>query len=124
MTRIGELFKRKRARVLNVYSTAGFPRLDSTLEVMRALQANGVDLIELGMPYSDPLADGPVIQRASERALAHGTRLIDVLALAADLRAARPQAGLIIFSYLNPILRYGLARFADAAARRDRRAHV
>ena len=72
--------------------------------------------IELGVPFSDPLADGPVIQRASERALARGTRLKDVLALAAELRAARPQAGLVIFSYLNPILRYGLSNFADAAS--------
>jgi tryptophan synthase alpha chain len=68
------------------------------------------------VPFSDPLADGPVIQRASERALARGTRLVDVLALAKELRAARPKAGLVIFSYLNPVLRYGLSRFADAAA--------
>ena len=94
-------------------STSG---LDLTREIAIAAIDAGADVIELGVPFSDPLADGPVIQRASERALAHGTRLIDVLALAADLRAARPQAGLIIFSYLNPILRYGLARFADAAA--------
>lgn len=76
----------------------------------------GADVIELGVPFSDPLADGPVIQRASERALARGTRLKDVIALAADLRKARPHAGLILFSYLNPILRMGLANFADAAA--------
>ena len=76
----------------------------------------GADVIELGVPFSDPLGDGPVIQRASERALARGTRLKDVLALAKELRAARPKAGLIIFSYLNPILRYGLAKFADVAA--------
>ena len=76
----------------------------------------GADVIELGVPFSDPLGDGPVIQRASERALARGTRLKDVLALAKELRAARPKAGLIIFSYLNPILRYGMAKFADAAA--------
>jgi tryptophan synthase alpha chain len=69
------------------------------------------------VPFSDPLADGPVIQRASERSLAHGTSLKDVLALAGEIRAARPTAGLIIFSYLNPILRYGLHRFADDAAK-------
>ena len=68
------------------------------------------------MPFSDPLADGPVIQRASERAVARGTRLKDVLKLAAEIRAARPAAGLVIFSYLNPILRYGLRKFADEAA--------
>ena len=73
-------------------------------------------MIELGVPFSDPLADGPIIQRAMERALARGTRLKDVLALAREIRAARPAAGLVIFSYLNPILRYGMSRFADDAA--------
>jgi tryptophan synthase alpha chain len=72
-------------------------------------------VIELGVPFSDPLADGPIIQRASERALARGTRLKDVLALAREIRAARRDAGLVIFSYLNPILRYGLSKFADDA---------
>jgi tryptophan synthase alpha chain len=67
------------------------------------------------VPFSDPLADGPIIQRASERALARGTRLVDVLKLAREIRAERPVAGLVIFSYLNPILRYGLGRFADDA---------
>ena len=69
MSRITELFQRKNNRVLNVYCTAGFPQLDSTLTVMKALQDSGADLIELGMPYSDPLADGPVIQASSGRAL-------------------------------------------------------
>jgi tryptophan synthase alpha chain len=73
-------------------------------------------VIELGVPFSDPLADGPVIQRAMDRAVAKGTRLKDVVALAGEIRAARPAAGLILFSYLNPILRYGMARFADDAA--------
>ena len=90
--------------------------LSLTREIALAAFDAGADVIELGVPFSDPLADGPVIQRASERALARGTRLKDVLALAAELRAARPKAGLVIFSYLNPILRFGLARFADAAA--------
>jgi tryptophan synthase alpha chain len=90
--------------------------LSTTREIALAAIDAGADIIELGVPFSDPLADGPVIQRASERALARGTRLIDVLALAKELRIARPKAGLVIFSYLNPILRYGLAKFADAAA--------
>lgn len=90
--------------------------LSLTREIALAAIDAGADVIELGVPFSDPLADGPVIQRASERALARGTRLVDVLALAKELRAARPQAGLVIFSYLNPILRFGLAAFADAAA--------
>jgi tryptophan synthase alpha chain len=90
--------------------------LSLTREIALAAIDAGADVIELGVPFSDPLADGPVIQRASERALARGTRLKDVLGLAAELRAARPKAGLVIFSYLNPILRFGLAKFADAAA--------
>ena len=90
--------------------------LSSTLAIALAAIDAGADVLELGVPFSDPLADGPVIQRASERALLRGTRLIDVLALARELRIARPQAGLVIFSYLNPVLRFGLTRFADAAA--------
>ena len=89
--------------------------LEATREIAIAAIDAGADVIELGVPFSDPLADGPIIQRASERALAHGTRLRDVLALAREIRAARPAAGLIIFSYHNPILRYGLAKFADDA---------
>jgi tryptophan synthase alpha chain len=90
--------------------------LSATREIALAAIDAGADVIELGVPFSDPLADGPVIQRASERALARGTRLKDVLALARELRDARPEAGLVIFSYFNPILRFGLAKFADAAA--------
>jgi len=100
---------------LVIYLTAGDPSLDATREIVIAAIDAGADVIELGVPFSDPLADGPIIQRASERALAHGTRLKDVLALAREIRSARPAAGLIIFSYLNPILRYGLAKFADDA---------
>ncbi|HTX77250.1 MAG TPA: tryptophan synthase subunit alpha [Terracidiphilus sp.] len=100
---------------LVVYLTAGDPSLDVTRRIAIAAIDAGADVIELGVPFSDPLADGPVIQRASERALARGTRLVDVLSIASDIRAARPAAGLIIFTYFNPILRYGLARFADNA---------
>jgi tryptophan synthase alpha chain len=101
---------------LVVYITAGDPTLEATREIALAAIDAGADVIELGVPFSDPLADGPIIQRASERALAHHTRLKDVLALAREIRTARPAAGLVIFSYLNPILRYGLSRFADDAA--------
>jgi tryptophan synthase alpha chain len=101
---------------LVIYLTAGDPTLDATREIALAAIDAGADVIELGVPFSDPLADGPVIQRASERAVARGTRLKDVLQLAQEIRAARPTAGLVIFSYLNPILRYGLPQFADAAA--------
>lgn len=100
---------------LVVYITAGDPSLDATRAIALAAIDAGADVIELGVPFSDPLADGPVIQRASDRALARGTKLTDVLAIARDIRAARPQAGLIIFTYLNPVLRYGIARFTDDA---------
>ena len=100
---------------LIIYLTAGDPSLAATCAIAIAAIDAGAAVIELGVPFSDPLADGPIIQRASERALARGTRLRDVLALAREIRAARPEAGLILFSYLNPILRYGLTRFADEA---------
>jgi tryptophan synthase alpha chain len=101
---------------LVVYLTAGDPSLEATMAIAVAAVDAGADVIELGVPFSDPLGDGPVIQRASERAVARGTRLVDVLKLAAEIRAARPAAGLVIFSYFNPILHYGLHRFADEAA--------
>ena len=101
---------------LVVYLTAGDPSVDVTRDIALAAIDAGADVIELGVPFSDPLADGPVIQRASERAVARGTRMSDVLKIAAEIHAARPSAGLIIFTYLNPILRYGFSRFADDAA--------
>lgn len=101
---------------LVVYLTAGDPDLATTREVALAAIDAGAEVLELGVPFSDPLADGPVIQRASERALANGTRLRDVLALAAELRALRPWAGLVIFSYFNPVLRFGLERFCVQAS--------
>ncbi len=100
---------------LVVYLTAGDPDIKTTREIALAAIDAGADVLELGVPFSDPLADGPVIQRASERALKQGTRLVDVLALAADLHKARPETGIIIFSYYNPVLRFGLERFCAAA---------
>ena len=90
---------------LVIYLTAGDPDLVTTRDIALAAIDNGADVIELGVPFSDPLADGPVIQRASERAVARGTRLTDVLGLAKELRVARPAAGLVLFSYLNPVVR-------------------
>jgi tryptophan synthase alpha chain len=101
---------------LVIYLTAGDPDLATTREIALAAIDNGADVIELGVPFSDPLADGPVIQRASERAVARGTRLIDVLGLAKELRAARPAAGLVLFSYLNPVVRMGMKAFCARAA--------
>jgi tryptophan synthase alpha chain len=98
------------------YLTAGDPDLATTRDIALAAIDNGADVIELGVPFSDPLADGPVIQRASERAVARGTRLTDVLGLAKELRSARPAAGLVLFSYLNPVVRMGMKTFCARAA--------
>ena len=107
-------FKKKPGIV--AYLTAGDPDLATTRDIALAAIDNGADVIELGVPFSDPLADGPVIQRASERAVARGTRLTDVLELAKELRASRPQAGLVLFSYLNPVVRMGMKTFCARAA--------
>jgi tryptophan synthase alpha chain len=101
---------------LVIYLTVGDPSLAETKAIALAAIDAGADVLELGVPFSDPLADGPVIQRAMERALAQNVSLHDVVRLAAEIRAERPLAGLVIFSYLNPILRYGLKQFADDAA--------
>jgi tryptophan synthase alpha chain len=110
---IAQLTKHKPGLI--VYLTCGDPNLEMTREIALAAIDAGADVIELGVPFSDPMADGPVIQRASERALANGVTLAGVLHLAGELRKERSQAGLIIFSYLNPILHFGLRKFAVAA---------
>ena len=119
MTRIGRLFeglKRDGRKGLIVYITAGDPEPGRTAALVEALVRGGADLIELGVPFSDPIADGPVIQRAGERALAAGTSLKTVLAIAAEIRE-RSEVPLLLFTYLNPVLRYGLQRLAaDAVA--------
>ena len=98
------------------YLTAGDPGLEVTREIALAAIDAGADVIELGVPFSDPLADGPVIQRASERAVARGVRMADVLGVAKELRAARPGCGLVIFSYLNPVVRMGMTEFCARTA--------
>src|ERR1700712_4646905 len=101
---------------IGAYLTAGDPDLATTREIALAAIDNGADVLELGVPFSDPLADGPVIQRASERAVARGVRLTDVLALASDLRKSRPSAGLVLFSYLNPVVKLGMQPYCEQAA--------
>ncbi len=100
---------------LVAYVTCGDPDLATTRDIVLAAIEAGADVIELGVPFSDPVADGPVIQRASERALRHGTTLAQVLTLAAELRQHAQSTGLIVFSYLNPILRMGLEKFCKVA---------
>jgi tryptophan synthase alpha chain len=115
MNRIQELFKQKANNILNVYCTAGYPTLESTVPVMKALQDSGVDMIELGMPYSDPLADGPVIQASSSQALANG---MTIATLFEQLRGFRKEiyVPVILMGYMNPILQYGFERFCQDAA--------
>ena len=116
MSRIENLFQKKANDILNVYCTAGYPRLNSTLEVMKALQDNGADIIELGMPYSDPLADGPVIQQSSSIALANG---MTIKKLFEQLKNFRKEISVpvVLMGYMNPVLQYGFEKFcADAAA--------
>ena len=119
MTRIGRLFdclRRDGRKGFIAYLTAGDPAPERTPALVEALIRGGADLIELGVPFSDPIADGPVIQRAGERALKAGTNLKAVLAIAEEIRG-RSEVPLLLFTYLNPVLRYGLDRLArDAAA--------
>lgn len=115
MSRIDQLFKKKQKEILNVYCTAGFPHLDSTLDVMQALQDSGADLIELGMPYSDPLADGPVIQSSSAKALQNGMSIAVLFEQLKDLRN-KIQVPVVLMGYINPLLQYGFEKFCAKAA--------
>src|SRR5258708_39077571 len=113
-TRISGLFERLREQGhpgLIVYLTAGDPAPEQTPALVAALERGGADLIELGVPFSDPIADGPVIQLAGERALRAGTTLAKVLQIAAEIRKTS-QIPLLLFTYLNPALRYGFERLA------------
>jgi tryptophan synthase alpha chain len=119
MSRISELFKKKSQHVLNVYCTAGYPKLDDTIGVLEALQKHGADLVEIGIPYSDPLADGPVIQMSSTKALQNG---MSISKLFQQLKGFRRKPslgdlGVLLMGYMNPVLQYGFEKFCtDAAA--------
>src|SRR6202163_4755962 len=119
MTRIGRLFdnlKRDGRKGMIAYLTAGDPSPERTPALVAAMVRGGADLIELGVPFSDPIADGPVIQRGGERALKAGTTLHRVLEIAREIRE-RSEVPLLLFTYLNPVMRYGLERLAKDAAR-------
>ena len=115
MSRIKELFENKDRNVLNIYCTAGYPTLNSTLPVMEALQESGADIIELGMPYSDPLADGETIQNSSIVALRNG---MTIAKLFEQLQTMRPQihVPVILMGNINPVLLYGFEKFCKDAA--------
>lgn len=116
MSRITELFSRKNKKVLNIYCTAGYPNADSTLRIIQSLEKYGADIVELGMPYSDPLADGPVIQQSSTVALNHGMTMKRLFEQLKDLRK-QSNIPVILMGYMNPVLQYGFEKFcADAAA--------
>ncbi|MGZ5265492.1 MAG: tryptophan synthase subunit alpha [Caldimonas sp.] len=118
MSRIDATFAGLRDRgrkALIPYVTVGDPHADGTASIMAAMAAAGADIIELGIPFSDPMADGPVVQKASERALARGIGMTQVLAAVRKFRAADPKTPVVLMGYANPIERYGSERFADDA---------
>ena len=110
MTRINKLFLEKKADVLNIYCTAGYPRLESLPGILRALQKNRADMVEIGMPYSDPLADGPVIQQSNMVAIKNGMTIQTLFDQLKDCRSYF-DLPLILMGYLNPVIQFGLEKF-------------
>ncbi|HMN90384.1 MAG TPA: tryptophan synthase subunit alpha [Saprospiraceae bacterium] len=110
MNRIQQLFQKKKENILNIYFTAGFPRLHDTEDIILALEKGGVDLIEIGMPYSDPLADGPTIQQSGEVALANGMTLELLFQQIVAVRA-KTEIPLVLMGYFNQVMQYGEERF-------------
>jgi tryptophan synthase alpha chain len=115
MNRITNLFETKKSGILSVYFTAGYPELDDTLCVLAALQAKGIDMVEVGIPFSDPMADGPVIQRAGTRALRNGMSLRLLFQQLKDFRQTI-HIPVILMGYLNPIMQYGFRSFCRSCA--------
>lgn len=115
MNRIEALFSKKKNNVLNIYCTAGFPNLASTNIILQALQNNGADIIEIGMPYSDPLADGEVIQASSHIALQNGMSIDILFEQLKDVRN-EIKVPLILMGYMNPVMQYGIEKFCANAA--------
>ncbi len=117
-SRISGLFEQRRQegrKAFIAYITGGDPSLSQTASLVLALERGGVDLVELGIPFSDPIADGPVIQRASDRALRAGTNVGQILTVVREIRE-QSQMPIVLFSYLNPLLRYGFERLASEAS--------
>ncbi len=110
MNRLQSLFSRKSSDILSVFLTAGFPRLDSTVEIIRELDRRGVDMVEIGVPFSDPMADGTVIQHSSSIALDNGMSLSLLFEQVAEARKEVKDMPFVLMGYLNPMLRYGIER--------------
>ena len=115
MNRLNELFSRKKEPILSIYFTAGYPQLSSTLDIAEALEKAGADFLEIGFPYSDPLADGPVIQLSSQKALENGMTVELLFQHLKDLRK-RVTIPVLLMGYFNPVLQYGVERFCAACA--------
>jgi tryptophan synthase alpha chain len=115
MNRIEELFSKKKENILSIYFTAGFPSLHDTSLILDELEKNGADMIEVGIPFSDPLADGPVIQRSSEAALKNGMTLKLLFDQLAKSSIVNRQSSILLMGYLNPILQYGMENFCKKA---------
>lgn len=113
--RLTELFEKKSGNLLNIYFTAGFPALEDTTIILKALQDAGADMIEIGMPFSDPLADGPTIQQSSEAALENGMSIKKLFAQLKDLRS-EITLPIILMGYLNPVMQYGIENFCKSCA--------
>ena len=113
--RITELFKNKKEGILNVYFTAGFPNLEDTVTIIKALEKSGADMVEIGMPFSDPLADGPTIQESSLTALGNGMSLKKLFEQLKDIRK-EVKIPLLLMGYLNPVMQYGIENFVKKAA--------
>lgn len=115
MNRLNELFQNKKGPILSIYFTAGYPSLNSTLDIAEAIEKAGVDFMEIGFPYSDPLADGPVIQNSSQISLKNGMNLKVLFEQLKDLRK-RVFIPVLLMGYVNPVLQYGVENFCDSCA--------
>ncbi|MFL2582467.1 MAG: tryptophan synthase subunit alpha [Flavobacteriales bacterium] len=113
MKRIKEAFDKKKDGLLSIFITAGYPKLNDTIEVLKELEANGVDMVELGIPFSDPMADGPVIQEASEVAIANGMTLKLLFEQLKELRE-HVSIPILLMGYLNPVMQYGYSEFCES----------
>jgi len=110
--RISALFRRKSKNILSIYFTAGYPALENTTEIIRELEKNGVDLIEIGIPFSDPVADGPVIQQSSDKALKNGMTLNVLFNQLKNIRE-KVSIPLILMGYFNPVMQFGVEKFCQ-----------
>lgn len=116
MNRINQLFEKKKENILSVYFTAGFPKLEDTLPTLQCLQANGVDLVEIGVPFSDPMADGIVIQNSSHQALQNGMSIRKLFEQLTSIRA-EIHIPLVMMGYLNPVMQFGFEAFCKECSR-------